>query len=90
MLVVSYDISNTKVRTRFYKFLSKYGVRLQFSVFEIKNSVRVLNILKSEIEHTFSKQFTFADSVLIFSTQDETVIKYGHAIHRDKDFVVIE
>ena len=38
MLLISYDISNDKVRTKFAKYLSKYGFRLQYSVFEITNS----------------------------------------------------
>jgi CRISPR-associated protein Cas2 len=42
MLIVSYDISNDKIRTRFAKFLSKFGYRLQYSIFEIKNSKRIL------------------------------------------------
>jgi len=46
MLLVSYDISNDKLRTRFAKYLSKYGNRLQYSVFEIKNSDRIIEILQ--------------------------------------------
>jgi len=38
VIIVAYDISNNKVRTQFSKFLEKYGVRVQFSVFEIQNS----------------------------------------------------
>ena len=36
MLIISYDISETKVRTKFSKFLQKFGRRIQLSVFEIK------------------------------------------------------
>ena len=43
MILVSYDISNDKVRTKFAKFLSKFGFRLQYSVFEIHNSEAVLS-----------------------------------------------
>ena len=42
MLLISYDISNDKVRTKFSKYLSKFGFRLQYSVFEITNSDTVL------------------------------------------------
>ncbi len=31
MIIVSYDISDNKVRARFAKFLMQYGDRLQYS-----------------------------------------------------------
>ena len=66
MLLISYDISNNKLRTQFSKFISKYGHRLQFSVFEIKNSDRILGLIQLEIESRFSKQFGEMDSIMIF------------------------
>lgn len=47
MIVVSYDISDDKLRTKFSKYLSKFGHRLQYSVFEIDNSTRILNNIVS-------------------------------------------
>lgn len=88
MLVVSYDISNDKLRTQFSKMLVKHGgVRLQFSVFEINNSKRILDILKLKIEAMFSKRFGGGDSVFIFETDLHKSIKYGNAIHRDQDLL---
>jgi|GEM_PF-2456495 len=58
MLIVTYDIHNDKLRTKFGKFLKKYGRRLQYSVFEIKNSDRILGIVKREIEAKFEPEFT--------------------------------
>ena len=49
MLLISYDISNDKVRTKFAKYLSKFGFRLQYSVFEITNSETVLHNIETEI-----------------------------------------
>ena len=57
MLVITYDISNNKLRTQFSKLLEKYGYRLQYSVFEIKNSKRILGLIIEEIKHRFEKQF---------------------------------
>ena len=45
MVVVSYDISNDKLRTKFAKYLSRFGHRLQYSVFEIDNSEKIVNAL---------------------------------------------
>ena len=58
MILVSYDISNDKVRTKFAKFLSKFGFRLQYSVFEIHNSEAVLSNIENEIQNVYMKAFT--------------------------------
>jgi CRISPR-associated protein Cas2 len=90
MLVVSYDISNDKLRTRFSKTLeSSGGIRLQMSVFEFNNTNRILENLKIKIEADFSKKFKGGDSVFIFETDSAKAIKYGNAIHRDKDLVIL-
>lgn len=90
MLLVSYDISNDKVRTRFSKFLSKFGFRLQYSVFEISNSEAVLRNIQTEIENNYSKFFTEEDSIIIFKLS-ETCKKtcYGYAKNEEKDFFLI-
>lgn len=90
MLLVSYDISNDKVRTRFSKFLSKFGFRLQYSVFEISNSEAVLRNIQTEIENNYSKFFTEEDSIIIFNlsvTCKKTC--YGYAKNEEKDFFLI-
>jgi CRISPR-associated protein Cas2 len=90
MLLVSYDISNDKVRTKFAKFLSKFGYRLQYSVFEINNSETVLRNIENEIKNYYMKTFTEEDSVIIFNlsaTCKKTC--YGYAKNEDADFFVI-
>lgn len=90
MLIVSYDISNDKIRTKFSKFLSKYGRRLQYSVFELKNSPRILNLVLVEIEHTFTKCFENTDSILIFSLCEgciKKVTRYGYAVHEEEELI---
>ena len=57
MIIISYDISNTKLRNQFCKFIKKYGRRVQYSVFEITNSKRLLNNIMSEITNIFEKKF---------------------------------
>ena len=44
MFLVLYDIESDRLRTRFSKYLGKYGRRVQFSVFEIRNSNRILDM----------------------------------------------
>ena len=92
MLIVSYDISNTKLRTRFSKFLEKYGRRLQYSVFEIKNSDRILNIVLLEIEKKFAMKFDMTDSIFIFSLCEwckKKVHRYWYAVHEEQELIFI-
>ena len=90
MLLVSYDISNDKIRTRFSKFLSKFGFRLQYSVFEINNSNTVLRNIETEIKNTYVKHFTEEDSIIIFNLS-ETCKKtcYGYARNEEKEFFLV-
>ena len=90
MLLISYDISNDKVRTKFAKYLSKFGFRLQYSVFEITNSETVLHTIETEIQNVYMKTFTEEDSVIIFNlsaTCSKTC--YGYAQNEDTDVFVI-
>lgn len=89
MLIVSYDFSDDKVRAKFAKFLLRFGVRLQYSVYEINNSQRILNLVIHEIEKFYAPLFTYSDSVLIFNVLDGNITKFGNAIHRDKPLVMI-
>ncbi len=82
MLIVAYDFTDDKTRTRFAKFLQKYGHKIQYSIFEVRNSKRVLQNILREIELKYEKQFTGADSVIIFQMgqwEKENVIRYGYS-----------
>ncbi len=90
MLIISYDIADDKLRTRFSKFLSKYGGRLQYSVFEIRNSERVLENITTQITHYFEKRFSQTDSVMIFDLSKQCKItRYGYAKNDESDLVIV-
>lgn len=90
MIIISYDIADDKLRGRFSKMLTKNGtIRLQYSVYEINNTKRVIDNIIILIEEKFSKFFSGADSVVIFDVGNANVKKYGNAIHRDKDVVYL-
>ena len=55
MVVVSYDISNDKLRTKFAKYLSRFGHRLQYSVFEIDNSEKIVNNIVNDLKNKYEK-----------------------------------
>ena len=87
MIIVSYDISEDKMRNKFSKMLKKNGaIRLQFSVYEVRNTKRVMDNLVAKIE-AYSKHFTPDDSVIIFDVDSDKLTKYGCAIHRDQAVV---
>ena len=90
MLLVSYDISNDKVRTKFSKFLSKSGFRLQYSVSEITNSDTVLRNIENEIQNVYMKTFTEDDSVIIFNLSASCKKTcYGYARNEETDVFVV-
>lgn len=91
MILISYDISDNKKRTRFSKYLSKFGHRVQYSVFEIDNSERVLKNIMTDINNKFLKSFDQSDSVYIFRMSTSCdIIKFGYAKNEDADLVVIK
>lgn len=88
MMIISYDIADDKLRNRFSKMLTKNGaIRLQFSVYEVNNTSRVIDNIIVKIENVFSKYFSGADSVVIFDIGNEKIRKFGNAIHRDQEIV---
>lgn len=87
MIIVSYDITDDKMRTNFSKMLKKNGaIRLQFSVYEISNTKRIVDNLIAKID-AYTKHFTADDSVILFDVDTDKLTKYGNAIHRDKPIV---
>jgi CRISPR-associated protein Cas2 len=91
MILLSYDIANDKVRTKFSKFLNKFGRRMQYSVYEIRNSQRVLQNILNEIELRYKKQFTGADSAVIFQISEvdqRKIVRYGYAKNEEEAVVI--
>lgn len=87
MKIISYDIADDLWRDRFNRMLKKHGaIRLQYSVYEVVNTNRVMDNLVAKIE-AWSKHFTGDDSVVIFDVDSDKLTKYGNAIHRDKPIV---
>lgn len=90
MLIVSYDFKDDKRRAKFSKFLKKYGRRLQYSVFEIKNSNRILQNILKEVEYEYKSGFAKEDSILIYQicrSCKNKVLRYGHAVHEEEPLV---
>lgn len=88
MFLVVYDIASDKLRTKFSKYLSKYGRRLQYSVFEITNSQRILNNIRTEIKASFERKFSQGDSVLVIQIPDNAITdRFGYAANEESDLL---
>ncbi len=86
MIILAYDIQENHLRTEFFKFILSYGRRLQYSVYEIKNSNRILKIVQEEINNRFKKRFTQGDSILIFKiTAENQILRFGYAKNEETD-----
>ena len=91
MVLISYDISDDKKRARFNKYIQKFGSRLQYSVYQIDNSDRILNNIMDDINNRFQKSFDENDSVYIFKMNDSSeVIRYGYCAHDDADLLIVQ
>ena len=65
MIIISYDISNDKLRTKFSKFLTKYGVKVQLSIVLIENETKVYDKIVLTIKKTYLKKLKATDSIMI-------------------------
>lgn len=90
MIMISYDIQDDKLRTKFAKFISKYGYRIQYSVFEITNSKHLLNNIMCEISNNFEKKFGQSDSVFIIETSENCKItRWGFPKNEESDIIIV-
>ncbi len=91
MVIISYDIESNKLRNKLAKFIKKFGFRLQYSVYEIVNSERVLNNIISELTNNFENKFSQADSVIIFQLSNSCKItRFGFAKNIETNFIIVE
>lgn len=91
MIIISYDIADDKKRARFNKYIRKFGYMLQYSVYEIENSERVLNNIMTDINNKWMKQFDQTDSVYIFKLSNSCEIKkYGYASNEDSTLLIVK
>lgn len=90
MIIISYDISDNKKRGKLSKYIQKFGHRLQFSVYEIENSEKILNNIRADIKNKWLKVFNQEDSVYIFKLNPSCDIeKYGYAKNEDAELIII-
>ena len=90
MIIISYDIRNDKVRTKFSKYIMRFGERMQFSVYRIENGERILDNILADIKNQFMSQFGEDDSVILFKLSKSCeVIRMGYAKHEETDLIIV-
>ncbi len=90
MILISYDISDNKLRTKFMHYITKFGHRLQYSVYEIDNGKNVLKNIQKEIETSWISRFGEEDSVMIFVMSETCkIIRCGYAKHDEQDIIIV-
>lgn len=90
MLLVSYDISDNKIRAKFSKYLTKFGHRIQYSVYEIDNAEVLIDNIVEDLDNRFKKLFSETGSVLIMNVKNEkNIVKYGYAKHEEEDIIIV-
>ncbi len=89
MIIISYDISDNKTRTKFSKYIRRFGHKLQFSVYEIDNSPRILENIMADINSRFMPKFKETDSILVMNlTESCEIIRMGYAEHEEEDLII--
>lgn len=90
MILISYDISDTKLRTKFSHYIMRFGHRLQYSVYEIDNGKTILKNIQTDIEENWVSKFSEQDSVIIFVMSETCkIIRCGYAKHDDEGFIIV-
>ena len=68
-ILITYDIANTKNRTKLSTLLEGYGLRVNFSVFELDIKKHKLNVLLLEMKALCEKH----DSVRVYRFSQDTI-----------------
>ena len=63
---------------------------LQYSVYEIENSERILNNIITDINNKWLKEFDQTDSVYVFKMGSSCQVeKYGYARNEDAELLIV-
>lgn len=92
MILICYDIHNTRNRTKLSKYLERYGRRLQYSIFEIDQHYTVLDTIKSTTKQDFAIRLRNNDSILIVpmpASMEHKIIRHGAKIQKEKQYITI-
>ena len=86
LVLVIYDIVDNKKRTKFVKFLEKYGVRVQKSAFERIIILNQYNELISKIPYYISEE----DNIRVYKLKvDGEVVSWGSGMSQAEEVIIL-
>lgn len=86
LVLVIYDIVDNKKRTKFVKFLEKYGVRVQKSAFEMIITLNQYNELISKIPYYISEE----DNIRVYKLKvDGEVVSWGSGMSQAEEVIIL-
>jgi CRISPR-associated protein Cas2 len=80
--LITYDIEESKKRTKLAAMLEKYGVRVNYSVFELDLEKRVLDTLLGEVKKLTGER----DSVRVYRFSRDTIAHSFELLDRPDPF----
>ncbi|SNR60319.1 CRISPR-associated endonuclease Cas2 [Desulfurobacterium atlanticum] len=86
--VITYDISDDKIRNKLMKLLKNYGRRVQFSCFEVDLTEKELETLKEKIESLIDSS---TDKVYIFPVSNyviNDIVKLGIKEKQNESYIL--
>jgi len=86
--VITYDISDNKIRNKLMKLLKNYGRRVQFSCFEVDLTEKELETLKNKIATLIDDS---TDKVYIFpisSYVTNDIVKLGIKEKQNESYIL--
>ena len=81
-ILITYDIQNTKKRNKISTLLESYGVRVNYSVFELELTNKELNKILKKLKNLSSNQ----DSIRVYFFNKETANKSFELLNRPNPF----
>jgi len=81
-ILITYDIADTKNRTKLATLLEGYGLRVNYSVFELDIGKKELDVLKGCMQKLSGKE----DSIRVYRFSKETVEKSMELLERSVPF----
>lgn len=88
-IVVTYDISDDKRRTKLHKSLKNYGFAVQESVFECLLSSEKIKKMKMEVKRLIKKQDDAVRFYKLCNLCYGQIHVYGKPVSRDENAIIV-
>lgn len=89
--LIIYDIKNTKRLTRVMKIISEYATKVQLSVYELEDTVDIVNRIKKRVDDVIDSSQDFVAYFNICESDWEKIEKYGRidGLKSQKEYYIV-